>query len=365
MKVLHAAEVVKGGVSTVMRQLLEDQYSWDKIGKVVCVIPENQKEELSPYHTKSGMYFFKRKKRGILSFISFIKAFILCVLREKPDIVHLHSTFSGVLGRLCLFILRPIVKPVVIYCPHAFSFMMTNQKIKKKIYVAIEKILQKNTDAIICVSKYELEESIKYGFDKSKLILIYNGVPRKRFYDKKTTGNNINLLFIGRLDYQKGFDILISAMEKTINGNIKLTVVGDSDDSNVKKNSDSIKYVGWVAPENIEQYYREADLVVVPSRWEGFAMVPLEAMSYGLPVISSDATSLPEAIKHRVTGYLFKSESASNLTDVLDKLDLIEAKKLGENALIFFEEHFQSIHMLKEVKELYLIKFKIKDASDE
>ncbi len=43
MKVLHAAEVVKGGVSTVMRQLLEDQYSWDKIGKVVCVIPENQK----------------------------------------------------------------------------------------------------------------------------------------------------------------------------------------------------------------------------------------------------------------------------------------------------------------------------------
>ena len=53
MKVLHAAEVVKGGVSTVMRQLLEDQYSWDKIGKVVCVIPENQKEELSPYHTKS------------------------------------------------------------------------------------------------------------------------------------------------------------------------------------------------------------------------------------------------------------------------------------------------------------------------
>ncbi|WP_163555288.1 glycosyltransferase family 4 protein, partial [Klebsiella pneumoniae] len=206
---------------------------------------------------------------------------------------------------------------------------------------------------------------IKYGFDKSKLILIYNGVPRKRFYDKKTTGNNINLLFIGRLDYQKGFDILISAMEKTINGNIKLTVVGDSDNSNVKKNSDSIKYVGWVAPENIEQYYREADLVVVPSRWEGFAMVPLEAMSYGLPVISSDATSLPEAIKHRVTGYLFKSESASNLTDVLDKLDLIEAKKLGENALIFFEEHFQSIHMLKEVKELYLIKFKIKDASDE
>ncbi|MBD3699912.1 glycosyltransferase [Klebsiella pneumoniae] len=52
---------------------------------------------------------------------------------------------------------------------------------------------------------------------------------------KKTTGNNINLLFIGRLDYQKGFDILISAMEKTINGNIKLTVVGDSDNSNVKK----------------------------------------------------------------------------------------------------------------------------------
>ncbi|WP_185095862.1 glycosyltransferase family 4 protein [Klebsiella pneumoniae] len=49
--------------------------------------------------------------------------------------------------------------------------------------MAIEKYY-KNTDAIICVSKYELEESVKYGFDKSKLILIYNGVPRKRFYDK-------------------------------------------------------------------------------------------------------------------------------------------------------------------------------------
>ncbi|WP_124072224.1 glycosyltransferase family 4 protein [Klebsiella pneumoniae] len=58
-------------------------------------------------------------------------------------------------------------------------------KNKKENLRGNRKKLLKNTDAIICVSKYELEESIKYGFDKSKLILIYNGVPRKRFYDKK------------------------------------------------------------------------------------------------------------------------------------------------------------------------------------
>ncbi len=84
MKVLHAAEVVKGGVSTVMRQLLEDQYSWDKIGKVVCVIPENQKEELSPYHTKSGMYFFKRKKEEFfLLFHSLKHLFYVCCVKNQ------------------------------------------------------------------------------------------------------------------------------------------------------------------------------------------------------------------------------------------------------------------------------------------
>ncbi|HGU2189508.1 TPA: glycosyltransferase, partial [Escherichia coli] len=64
-------------------------------------------------------------------------------------------------------------------------------------------------------------------------------------------------------------------------------------------------YAGWLSADKIRNEYKSADLIIIPSRWEGFAMVPLEAMSYGVPVIASDIGPFKEIIKHGVSGILF------------------------------------------------------------
>ncbi|MDM8040574.1 glycosyltransferase, partial [Klebsiella quasipneumoniae] len=211
MKVLHVAEVIKGGVSSVMNELLLSQIKNDNIERVCCLIPDSQRDELNI--GDSHIYTFKRNGRNLLSFIFFVWMFIRTVIKEKPTIIHLHSTFAGLFGRTVL-ILLPFYKGHVIYCPHAFSFMMAKSKWKLNLFAIVERFLSKFTDAIICVSNYEKEIAIVNGIPKEKLFTIYNGVSEVEHIDKLPKSDLFNILYVGRFDYQKGFDRL----EKIING---------------------------------------------------------------------------------------------------------------------------------------------------
>lgn len=127
MRILHAAETIKGGVATVIRQIVAGQIA-DESNVVKCIIPREQSSELVCI-TEEHIVSFSRSGRDFISFFSFFIYFIKEVYKFRPDLVHLHSTFSGVMGRVALVLLWPIHRPKVVYCPHAFSFMMRgNQK---------------------------------------------------------------------------------------------------------------------------------------------------------------------------------------------------------------------------------------------
>lgn len=214
-------------------------------------------------------------------------------------------------------------------------------------------MLSNVTDKIICVSKYEYNSAVGNGIDEKKLRVIYNGTEIKDRYNKKND-NEINMLFIGRLDYQKGYDILLSAMEKTTNKDIRLTVVGSANDEGDEyKESINIKYMGWISPKEIDAFYKKSDVVCVPSRWEGFAMVPLEAMSYSTAVIASNSTSLPEVIDDHKTGLLFENNSIESLCQILDRLDKKSLILMGNEAYRKHSDNFSSSTMLDKVRILY------------
>ncbi len=135
-----------------------------------------------------------------------------------------------------------------------------------------------------------------------------------------------NLLYVGRLAKIKGVQNLILAYSKLKPKfrNRKLIIVGDGEyreqlekltkSLNLEKN---VIFCG--KKENLEEYYRKASLVVVPSIWpEPFGIVIIEAMSYGVPVIASNVGGIPEIIKDSFNGYLFKHDSVSDLTKKLE-----------------------------------------------
>ncbi|MGR5878071.1 glycosyltransferase family 4 protein [Bacillus pacificus] len=114
------------------------------------------------------------------------------------------------------------------------------------------------------------------------MVLIHNGISPKRnegIFKCEVDKSKINLLFVGRFDRQKGLDILLEFFNTYNMEHIDLYIIGDS----ILENQqlvipNNIKLIGWVENTNIDSYYSLFDAVIIPSRWEGFGLVAIEAM---------------------------------------------------------------------------------------
>ena len=257
--------------------------------------------------------------------------------------------------------MKPLRSPKVVYCPHGFSFLMEGSAFKKSIFSKMEIILSYATDKIICVSQYERNAAFNAGVPDNKISVIHNGTPafiaeytnEISPYPTQNTAT-INYLFAGRLDKAKGFDILIAAMQKVTNNNIQLTVAGISE-SEVPEHAklNNITYLGWMNSKDLIPYFTHADALVLPSRWEGFPMVVLEAMSLGVPVIASNCTSLSEAVKHNVTGILFSVSDSDGLSDIISNTSIGALQEMGRSGRERFNKKFTSELMTHSTLNLY------------
>lgn len=352
MKILHVAETIQGGVASVMNHLISHQAQLSH--DICCLTPQQQADSLN-IPASAKIFYFNRTGRNISSFFRLLFAFIHTYRTHKPDIIHLHSTFAGVIVR-CFFLFCFSSRPVIVYCPHAFSFLIDTNRFKRRMFVALEKLLLTKTEAVICVSNYERDIAITQGFNPQKLITIYNGVPTQP--DRDHAPQNLaplKLLFVGRFDRQKGLDVLLDAFKKIDTTNMRLDIIGAPVNSTTKipEKYDNIIFHGWLNNIAIANFYRVANAVIVPSRWEGFAIVPLEAMSFGCSVVSSDATSLPEQVKHGETGLTFKSEDAHELGKVLSSLTVDECDLHGKIGQTIQRQRFSSTEMCIRTDQLY------------
>ncbi|WP_173912023.1 glycosyltransferase family 4 protein [Acinetobacter sp. Marseille-Q1618] len=137
-----------------------------------------------------------------------------------------------------------------------------------------------------------------------------------------------NILCVGRLTYQKGFDLLIPAWAKIADTLVgwKITIVGTGEDEEMLKQmaidykvDQSIDFVGQ--QKNMDQFYRKASFFCMSSRFEGLPMVLLEAQSYGLPIVAFDCDTGPaEVIVNSKNGFLTKKEDIRSLTESIVSL---------------------------------------------
>lgn len=172
-----------------------------------------------------------------------------------------------------------------------------------------------------------------------------------------------NILFVGRLDYQKGIDLFHLALKFIMTNNPEfeadIFIIGDSVSNSkpiekIKSSKNvSIEYLGWQARDKIQHYYSYADYIIMPSRWEGFAMVTLEAMSHGVIPICSAIPPFQEIIIDGEDGFLFKSEDPIDLAEKILNLDKIDKELLSVSARTKIAERFSDIRMNNEVIDIY------------
>ncbi|EGT0014957.1 glycosyltransferase [Clostridium perfringens] len=281
----------------------------------------------------------------------------------KPD------TILSTLGHLNLVLLaiRPFIrKDTKILIREANTPSKSISELsnnKRKFFLKLYKYLYPKADLIIAQCedmKNDIIECLKV--DEKKIKYIYNPLDinkilinkeRENPYDR----NKINLISVGRLSYQKGFDILLDAF-KIVNEkflNTHLTILGDGELKDDLQNQakrlnidDKVSFVGF--KENPYPYYYYSDMYVLSSRWEGFPNSLLEALACETKVVAVNCKSGPkEILCDNQYGILVDEENAKSLADGIIKY--IPQKNKTGNRACFFDIN----KIIKEYEEVLIL----------
>jgi len=195
-------------------------------------------------------------------------------------------------------------------------------------------------------SNFVLESFVKKGIPREKLVKIPYGAELSRFkyvpnelkIETKTKKNIFNILFVGNFGARKGAIDILKSFKNFKHPNKCLTLIGSiAKEGKIlleKYDISNIRFIGRVRNEELFHYYNEADVFLMPSIEEGFAMVILEALASGCPVITTPNSGGEEIIKNNFNGFIVPIHSPEKIVNCLEAISDSEDLKinLGQNA---------------------------------
>lgn len=331
---------------------------------------KNKIEKFKPFVNKIYIVPMIRElsiKEDIKSIIKIRK-----ILKEiNPDIVYMHSSKAGGLGRIALLFNRKIKK---IYNAHGWYFNAKISQKKKIVYQLIEKILAYSTDIIVNISINEYESAInKKIAAKTKMTIIENGIDFTKFIDadknRDTTrkkycidSDEIVIGVVGRLSEQKDPLTTIKAF-KNLNEkhkNTKLFYVGSGDlEEEVREYSkrnnieNNVIITGWVG--DVEKYIPAFDIAILPSKWEGFGLAIVEYMACKKPIVATKTGGIANIIDSEERGFLIETEDYQALSDricyCIENKELVD--KMAQSNFEYAKEKFNIKNVIKKHEEIF------------
>lgn len=280
------------------------------------------------------------------------------LIKAKPDIVHLHSSKAGMIGRLAA---KSLSIPAI-FTAHGWAFTEGVSENRRLLYRNIERYMARFSDKIIAVSDYDRELALSFGVGDEKIIkTIHNGmpelVPRKLGY---TQNRPVRLVMVARFDAPKNQKALLEAVESIMNLDWVLEFIGDGPQlSSAKDMAENLSFNGKVvfsgACDDVADRLATSDIFVLISSWEGLPLTILEAMRSGLPVVASKVGGVPEAVVDGETGFLIERDDKRSLIQALTRLIRCPSLRLemGEKGKVRFEEKFTFKNMLSETIAVY------------
>lgn len=221
---------------------------------------------------------------------------------KKVDVVHIHMAEKGSVYRkgIVIRMARRAGKKVVVQM-HAGPIMSWYKSLDVKHQRRVKKIFD-NCDLMLVLGEYWRNE-IKQLISDSKIRVLYNGVVIQK--SNEYSLNNKNILFLGMVTRRKGAFDLIDAIKKIdteIDSDIRVVFGGIDGNNELEKYSEKlglssrIIFKGWIGEEEKRQCYKNAMICALPSYFEGLSMTIIEAMSYGVPVVTTNISTMREIV---------------------------------------------------------------------
>lgn len=286
--------------------------------------------------------------------------FLKLLLVTKPDIVHLHSSKSGGIGRLVTALAFPSLR--VIYVPHAMACF------RSRLFMQVERLLAPVHDLLLAVSRSERDDFCRWQIERSHLrthsIRMGLHCTSNSCHRALMASADFIVTICGRICYQKNallfFEVALSALKQHSNWHFRW--IGDfSDDTEAVKVRSLLDSAGWPAQIEITGWVddpiplmREASVFCMFSRYESFGYVTAEAMQLGCAIIATDATGTRDLIVNGVTGVVVRDDSQA----ILEGLECLEGNRdyrsrLGASAKRLIEENHTCAIMCGDVENIY------------
>lgn len=322
-KLLFIVEAMGGGVFTYIVELaneLVNEYDMYIAYAIRKQTPENYRDY---FDKRIHLIEVKNFNRSINP-IKDIKAFIeikYIAKRIKPDIVHLHSSKAGALGRFAFNGRRA----PLFYTPHGYSFLMQNQStMKRMIYKAVEIICSKRKCTTISCSEGEHLETLKFTRNAA---YVNNGInidELQKMMDSvgEVKKHPFTVFTLGRICYQKNpklFNEIAMALP-----NVKFVWIGDGELRN-ELTAPNITITGWVVRELALRYSISGDVFLLTSLWEGLPISLLETMYMKKLCIVSNVIGNRDVIHNEINGYV-----CNNAEEFINAIRLAQENNISE-----------------------------------
>ncbi len=348
-KILYLVEAMGGGVVTYIETLangLSDDFEFTIAYGKRNQTPEDLESHFDERVNLVEIQHFTRPVHPIKDFLSY-KELKKVIKEVEPDIVHLHSSKAGALGRLFL----KSKKYKMIYTPHGYSFLMQDAKFfMRKAYHLVEKICGRKKCLTVACGKGEWEESLKVCKEST---FISNGVDTKQIDEilknEEKKDDKFRVYTVGRVEFQKNPELFNEIAE--LLPSIEFVWIGQGE-LEKKLTSPNITVTGWMSREEVFKSANQCDVFILPSRWEGLPLALLEAMYMKKCCIVSDVVGNRDIVNNGVNGYI--CETAVEFAEVIKHLEIIIDNKIVNNAYDLIVEHYNDGWLCDRYRDLYL-----------
>lgn len=325
MKILHVINNLgSGGAERMLINFFKELKKEDGYFEILLLIDNTISYKNIPPHIKITILSNSKKRISLKKAITLYRY----IKNNSFDVVHSHLFPSQYYLSIIKLFLNKKIKLVTT------EHNTTNSRRKFWLLKQIDKIVYTNYDKIIFISNGVKEQFNKdYPRLTKKGIIINNGIPLLDFFPSdKISPKKTNIIMVARFSGQKDHNTLVKAMS-LLDNQFTLSLVGEGEDlDKIKALTKELKlekrvhFLGF--RNDIAKLYRNHDIFVLSSNWEGFGLVAAEAMASGLPVIASNVNGLREVVQD--TGLLFEQKNEKELAKLINKIATDEtlSKKL-------------------------------------
>lgn len=333
-KILFVVEAMGGGVFTYIVDLANELVKTYDMYIAYAVRPQTPVNYREYFDERIHLIEVKNFTRSINP-LKDLKAIpeVKRIAREvQPDIIHLHSSKAGVIGRIA-FNGKDVP---LFYTPHGYSFLMENYKpMKRRMFHMIEAVMAKRNCTTISCSPGEHQETLKLT---KKATYVNNGINTveldKMLVNVEKLDHPFTVFTLGRICYQKNpklFNEIAEAMP-----DVRFLWIGEGELRDELK-SKNIEITGWVVREKALQLSMNADVFLLTSLWEGLPISLLESMYMKKLCVVNDVIGNHDVIHNGVNGFVCRTVddfiSAINANNGLDLANKAHDNVVGDYSI--------------------------------